>query len=281
MEIRNAIYMIRETLSVNYPREEIESFIPLIFEYLQGFSGLDLHLKQHEEFPQAKLIQLKEILRRLQNFEPIQYILGETEFYGMKIKVNPSVLIPRPETEELVDWILKDNPVKNASLLDIGTGSGCIPVAIGKNRPDLKIKAMDISEEALCTARENAIWNQVEVQFMELDILKWQEKDFDQKYDVIVSNPPYVTRSEESQMQRNVTEHEPHLALFVPDEEALIFYKAIADFAQEHLVPGGYLYFEINEKMGESLQQLLQQSFSAIIIKKDINGKDRMIRATL
>jgi release factor glutamine methyltransferase len=281
MKIRTAIHMIRETLSGNYPHEEIESFISLVFSYLLGFSGLDLHLKQHEEFPEAKLIQLKEILRRLQNFEPIQYILGETEFYGMKFKVNPSVLIPRPETEELVDWILKDNPVKNASLLDIGTGSGCIPVAIGKNRPDLKIKAMDISEEALCTARENAIWNQVEVQFMELDILKWQEKDFDQKYDVIVSNPPYVTRSEESQMQRNVTEHEPHLALFVPDEEALIFYKAIADFAQEHLVPGGYLYFEINEKMGESLQQLLQQSFSAIIIKKDINGKDRMIRATL
>ena len=281
MEIRAALETFRNNLSGLYPPEEIESFITLLFEHLFKLSRIQLHFKQHEIIPEAKLTQLKEILDRLGKFEPIQYILGETEFYGLKFKVNSSVLIPRPETEELVDWILKDSPQQDASLLDIGTGSGCIPVAITKNRTDLRTEGWDVSIEALNTAHENAILNKVTVNFSKVDILDWCNYPADVKFDIIVSNPPYVTRSEESLMLKNVTEHEPHLAVFVPDENALVFYQAIAAFSEYHLNAGGCLYFEINERMGGAVERLLRKHFSTVTVKKDINGKDRMVKACL
>lgn len=279
MEIHDTIRMIRASLSGLYVPEEIEGFINLIFDHLFKMSGLKLHLNRNQQISEAKLTEIKEIAERLQNFEPIQYILGETEFYGLTFSVNPSVLIPRPETEELVDWILKDSPSVNNTLLDIGTGSGCIPVAIAYNRPDLKIEAWDVSDEAISMARKNAEINKVKIDFSKIDILLWRQTKTGKKYDLIVSNPPYVTRSEETLMLKNVVDHEPHLALFVKDEDPLIFYREISAFAESHLNPGGRVYFEINEKLGNEVEKLLSNHFSNVIILKDINGKDRMARA--
>jgi release factor glutamine methyltransferase len=278
MEIHKAIQMIRVTLFGFYIPEEIESFINLIFEHQLKMSKLQLHLHRNDQIPEAKLSEIKEIVDRLKKFEPIQYILGETTFYGLKFKVNPSVLIPRPETEELVDWILEDSPSNNASVLDIGTGSGCISIAISKNRPDLKIDAWDISETALSTAKINARLNEVSINFSKSNILQWQQYHPLKKYDLIVSNPPYVTKAEKNLMLKNVLEHEPHLALFVEDGDPLIFYREIAAFSLNYLNPGGCIYFEINERMGPEILQILKKQFSDGIIRKDISGKDRMAR---
>ncbi len=279
MEIRDVKKMILDILSPVYPQEEIRSFINLIFEHLLGLSVLKTHLHQHDRISEAKLIEIKEILERLTKFEPIQYILGETEFYGLRFKVNSSVLIPRPETEELVNWILNDSPDQNANILDIGTGSGCIAIALAKNRPDLNIEGWDLSGEAIRIARENTELNNVKICFEEKDILKWREFPITVTYDVIVSNPPYVTLSDKELMLPNVTDYEPHLALFVPAEDQLIFFRHIADFAISHLKHGGHLYFEINENLGKEIQTLLvSKDFRNIVLHKDINGKERMIR---
>lgn len=277
--IHAVIKMIDDNLSQLYSPEEIKSFTSLLFEHLLGLSRLKVHLQKHEQIPDAKLIEFKEIVDRLKNFEPIQYILGETEFYGLRFKVTPAVLIPRPETEELVDWILKDHPGGSLRVLDIGTGSGCIPIAVAKNRPDFIVEGWDISEEALKIATKNGELNKVKVNFCKVDLLKWREFSTTKMYDLILSNPPYVTRSEQSSMLKNVTDYEPHLALFVPDNDPLIFYREIADFAASHLNPGGRLYFEINEKSGDEVVSLLNnRKFRDIAIRKDINGRDRMIR---
>jgi release factor glutamine methyltransferase len=282
MLISAVIKRIKDDLSPFYSQEEIKGFISLIFEHLLGLSRLQVHLQQHEQISEAKLTEFKEIVDRLKNFEPIQYILGETEFYGLRFKVNPSVLIPRPETEELVDWVLKDYQNNHINILDIGSGSGCIPIALAKNLTHAEIEGWDISEEALTTARENALINNVRVHFDNRDILKWQTYKLPKLYDIIISNPPYVTLSEKESMLPNVTEHEPHLALFVPDQDPLVFYRKISDFALCHLNPGGQLYFEINEKLGIDLEILLtSKSFKDIQLKKDINGRDRMIRCTI
>jgi len=278
MEIHEAIRLIRNRLSGLYVPEEIEGFINLIFEHLYKMSGLKLHLHHNHQISEAKLTEIKEIAQRLQNFEPIQYILEKTEFYGLPFKVNSSVLIPRQETEELVDWILKDYPPENCAALDIGTGSGCIPVAIAKNRPDMEVEAWDLSQEALSTAKLNAELNRVNIEFAKTDILQWPQIQMDKKYDLIVSNPPYVTKSEEALMHKNVLDYEPHLALFVTDEDPLIFYKEISAFAEHFLNPGGRVYFEINEKMGNEVAELLNGHFANVVIRKDINGRDRMAR---
>jgi release factor glutamine methyltransferase len=279
MEIRTAKKMISDLLFPVYTQEEIRSHINLIFEHLLGMSEIKIHTDQHIRISDAKLTEIAEILDRLIKFEPIQYILGETEFYGLRFKVNHKVLIPRPETEELVDWILKDSPDQNASVLDIGTGSGCIPIALKKNRPDLIIEGWDLSEEALAVARQNAEINNVKVEFAKVDILNWRANSLEKKYDLIISNPPYVTSTDKNYMMKNVTDHEPHLALFVPDNDPLIFYDEIADFATYHLNPDGRLYFEINEKMGKKVENLLaSKSYSNIRIRKDINERDRMVR---
>ena len=276
--IHTAIKMINENLSHLYSVEEIGSFTTLIFEHVFGMSRIKIHLHRHDHISEAKLTEIKEIVERLQNFEPIQYITEETEFFGIRFKVNPAVLIPRPETEELVDWILKNLPLHEALVLDIGTGSGCIPISLAKNRPDLTIEAWDISEESLSIARENAKINQVSVNFSKVDILKWKDLP-DNKFDVIISNPPYVTRSEQELMFRNVTDHEPHLALFVPDDDPLLFYNEIASFSVKYLNVSGILYLEINERFGNDLVHLLEKiGFHDVQIRKDINGKDRMIR---
>jgi release factor glutamine methyltransferase len=282
MEIQAVKKMIKDTLSPYYPREEIRSFINLIFEHLLGMSEIKTHLNQSNSISEAKLTEIVEILERLKNFEPIQYILGETEFYGLKFKVNHSALIPRPETEELVDWILKDSPNQNAAILDIGTGSGCIAIALAKNRPDLDIEGWDLSNEALILAKQNGLLNDVTVEFKLYDILNWRIIPHDKKYDLIVSNPPYVTKSEQSLLSPNVIDNEPHLALFVPDEDPLIFFRAIMDFANAFLNPYGSLYFEINEKLGTDVMKMFEsQNYLNIELRKDINGRDRMVRCVV
>ena len=274
--------IIRDQLSLLYSKQEIESISKLIFEKVLGLSRLQVHLNQLTTIPEANLAQIKEILRRLIQFEPIQYILGETEFYGLPFKVNSSVLIPRPETEELVDWIITDYRQLTPDILDIGTGSGCIPITLVKNLPGASAEGWDISTDALIVAKENANINKVNIGFYYADVLSQTFPSHPHKYDIIVSNPPYVTDSEQSLMLNNVTDYEPHIALFVPDKDPLLFYRSIADIALIQLKQGGNLYFEINEKLGrETADLLVSKGFRNVILKKDINGKERMIKADL
>jgi release factor glutamine methyltransferase len=276
------IQLIRKELHSLYPQHEVESLIRLIFRHLKNYSLTDIILKSDERLSPAETSAVVEIVNRLKKSEPVQYILGETDFYGLKLKVKPGVLIPRPETEELVDWIIRseENP---ASILDIGTGSGCIAICLKKAFPCAVVTACDISPVALSAARENADLNHQEISFMESDILdRGTFLSKINKFDIIVSNPPYIRVSEEACMQPNVLSYEPHLALFVPDNDPLLFYNAIADFARQNLKPGGRLYLEINEAMGGGMQQLLSGSGSfKVTLRKDLQGKDRMIRAYL
>jgi release factor glutamine methyltransferase len=272
--------IIREKLSLLYPPSEVESLTRLILEHVTGLSRLHLHLNQTEQLPDAKIMQIMEIVNRLQSHEPIQYIIGETEFYGLKFTVSPGALIPRAETEELVDWIVHEEGARSKSLLDIGTGSGCIPIAIDKNSGMELIEGWDISEDALKLARHNAARNNSKVQFSLQDIFQPTGIAASAKWDVIVSNPPYILVEESDQMERNVVEYEPHMALFVPNHDPLVFYRAIALFAKDHLQLHGNLYFEINESQGAQVVELLSaHGFCDILIRKDFQGKTRMIRA--
>jgi len=272
--------LIRDSLSQLYCEQEIESISKLIFEKVLGFSRLQVHLNQHQTISSANLTQITEIVNRLIQFEPIQYILGETEFYGLPLKVNPAVLIPRPETEELVDWIIHDCSLINPIILDIGTGSGCIPIALTKNLKGAAAEGWDISTDALMVAKKNAEINQVKVNFICTDVLNLNYAEQQQKYDIIVSNPPYITPSEQLLMLKNVVDYEPHVALFVPETDPLIFYRTISEIAIKVLKPGGKLYFEINEQFGNEIVDLLSlKGFKNIILKKDINGKERLVKA--
>jgi release factor glutamine methyltransferase len=272
--------LISDRLSSSYSKQEIESLTRLIFEKIPGFTRLQVHLNQQEKISAANLAQIKQITDRLIQFEPIQYILGETEFYGLTFKVNRAVLIPRPETEELVDWIIKDCRHPAPAILDIGTGSGCIPISLVKNIAGASAEGWDISTDALKVAKENAKINQVNIDFSYADILNMDYPSHPQKYDIIVSNPPYVTTSEQPLMLKNVTDYEPHIALFVPDADPLIFYRSIADMAHTGLEPGGNLYLEINERYGDEITELLlTKGFSNVILREDINGRKRMIKA--
>ena len=219
-----------------------------------------------------------EIIGRLKLLEPIQYIFGETEFYNLRFLVNKHVLIPRPETEELVEWIINEEGNKNISLLDIGTGSGCIAVSLAKNITNAKVFAWDISTPALEVANRNAKLNNISISFSQADIL--QTKTSEHTFDVIVSNPPYITEQEKSIMHSTVIEHEPSLALFVPNDNPLLFYKHISDFANNSLNNGGRIYFEINQYYAEETKQMLnERGFKDIQLKTDLAGNKRMIRA--
>jgi release factor glutamine methyltransferase len=236
-------------------------------------------LRDTESLSEKSESQIYNIIQELKRFKPLQYILGETEFYGLRFFVDSAVLIPRPETEELVEWVISDCKGKdNLSIIDIGTGSGCIPIALAKNLPKAQVFAIDISEDALDIARKNALENMVNIQFIQSDILKRSlSKDFN--FDVIVSNPPYVISDQKVQMSANVLDYEPHIALFAPDQNPFVFYEAIAEIAQTHLKPDGTLYFEINEALPyETAESINKYGFNTEL-KQDINGKYRMIKA--
>lgn len=275
--MKATIQYINSELGGFYPVSEIEGFSRIIFEVICGLSFTEQVTKKHEQISLSDFEKIKVIISRLKNFEPIQYILGETEFYGLKIVVNPSVLIPRPETEELVQWILKSKFAEYSKILDIGTGSGCIVLAIKMELKNAEVFGTDISEKALEVARQNAIKNHLDVDFFQADILRWEESEW-KTFDIIVSNPPYIRESEKLLMHSNVLSYEPENALFISDSDPLVFYRSIAAFAKRYLFENGLLFFEINENLGsEMYEMLIDSGFSEIEIRKDINGKNRMI----
>lgn len=278
--MRAAIASIRKELADSYAKTEIDSLIFLIFEKLKGYSRTQFLMAADEVLGEKERLAIFQITERLKNHEPIQYILGVTEFYGLPFYAVPGVLIPRPETEELVQWIIQENKLTNPAILDIGTGTGCIPVSLRKNIPESNVLACDISPVCIETARRNAGLNHCDISVFEYDILNGLPETSFPELDIIVSNPPYVRESEKELMEKNVLDFEPELALFVSDDDPLLFYIRIADFAQGHLKNGGCLYFEINEAFGPECSVMLQQKgFSEVLLKKDIHGKNRMIRA--
>lgn len=267
-------------LSALYDEYETESFFYIILEDFHHMKRVDLALNPTFELTPEMLHQWENIVAQLKENRPIQYILGETEFYGLPFYVNEHTLIPRPETEELVDWIIKENlkieKLKDLKILDIGTGTGCIAISLAKNLPNAKVYAMDVSEKALEMAHKNAKRNEVEVTFLHQSIL--DTDDLGKTFDVIVSNPPYVRHLEKAEIKKNVLDFEPHLALFVEDHDALLFYRKITELAVKNLSENGKLYFEINQYLGKEMLQLLQQhNFQNIELRKDIYGNDRMI----
>jgi len=267
-------------LKNEYPIEEVNSFFNILIEHYLNFTRLDLALNPKKELPTKEHQIFNEILGRLRKHEPIQYILGETEFFGLKFQVNKNVLIPRPETEELVSWMLSDLAEKESDLplniLDIGTGSGCIAISLAKNFTSAKLTALDISKYALAVASKNAEMNKVAVQFINDDILNLNTPLGN--FDFIVSNPPYVRDLEKKEMNRNVLENEPEQALYVRDTDPLIFYKQITKLANESLKKGGVLYFEINQYLAEETEQLMKDFGFKTTVKQDIFGNFRMIR---
>jgi len=258
---------------------EVDSFFWILAEEKVGVTKLDFMKDPDIRFNESELLDFIRYSRRLAKFEPVQYITGVEDFMGLKLKVTPDVLIPRPETEELVDWVAKSAD-KEAPLeiIDIGTGSGCIAIGVKSKLPNAFVKGVDISRNALEIAKKNSESNNMNVDFMMMDALNmpW-ERD---KYDIIISNPPYVLESEKEQMSKNVLEHEPHTALFVEDEDPLLFYEAISTWAVGSLKKGGQLYFEINEKYAKETSVLLKETgFESVETRNDIFDKPRMIQA--
>jgi release factor glutamine methyltransferase len=271
-------------LSPIYDEGEAESFFYLILEAKNQLKRIDLALNPDLVFSEKEFEVWNAILEQLKREIPVQYLLGKTSFYGLEFEVNENVLIPRPETEELVDWILENQKSKfdsqKVKILDIGTGSGCIAISLAKNLPNAEVFAIDVSEKALATAKNNTSLSKVEVNFINQNIL--ETEDLKQEFDIIVSNPPYVRNLEKEEIKRNVLDNEPHLALFVEDDDALIFYKKIAELAQKNLCSGGQLYFEINQYLGKEMISLLEKlNFKNIELRKDIYGNDRMVKANI
>lgn len=279
--IKKAIFHIKSELKNLYPDNETTSLSYIILEELLNTNKTKIISNKEKEISSDTFQNINHIISQLKLFKPIQYILGKAEFYNLHFYLSESVLIPRPETEELVDWIVKENPRFVKKILDIGTGSGCISISLAKNLPAATVSACDISDDALAITRKNSKLNHVNLQIFKLNILDINQS-LNEKFDIIVSNPPYVTEKEKSLMHPNVLNYEPQLALFVSDENPLIFYRSIINFSLKHLNPGGKIYFEINENYGKEMAMLLEElNFQDICLKKDINGKDRMIRAIL
>ncbi len=282
MKIKEYKIQFIQELSPIYDMGEAESFFYLILEEKQQLKRIDLALHPDLTLSNAEMLVWHSIVEQLQQEIPIQYILGKTSFYGLDFEVNSTVLIPRPETEELVEWIIqsRNRGVEKVKIIDIGTGSGCIAIALKKNISNAEVFAIDVSENALDTAQKNAEINEANVAFIQKNIL--ETEDLEQKFDIIVSNPPYVRELEKQEIKKNVLDNEPHLALFVEDNDALIFYKKIAELAQKNLLPEGQLFFEINQYLGKETVDLLEKrGFKNIELHKDIYGNDRMIKAEL
>ena len=278
-EIKNIYHKELDTI---YSKEEVDSFFYLVIEHYLELERFVLALKPQLVVTKTDEQPLFEALGQLKQEKPIQYILGSTQFMDLVFKVNENVLIPRPETEELVRWIIDDSELienKEINILDIGTGSGCIAIALAKYLKNAKVDAMDISETALEVAQENARLNKVEVGFIQADIFKLEY--LEEKYDIIVSNPPYVRMLEKERMKPNVIENEPELALFVEDKDPLVYYRKISEFAKSNLKKGGCLYFELNQYLSEETNALLANDFSEVELHKDMFGNDRMLKGKL
>lgn len=278
-QVQKTISYIKEYLKTCYPENEISVFIRIIIEHITKRSYPQAVISG-TKLTEEQTILLHSILDRLKTFEPIQYIIGETEFFGLPFHVTKDVLIPRPETEELVELILNENKKSGLKVLDIGTGSGAIAIALVKHLEKADIETWDISEEALKIATLNSDSNAVNIIFRKVDVLK--NYPTDTKFDIIVSNPPYILEKEKSGMDQNVLDYEPHTALFVPDNNGLLFYDRIADIALDLLEPNGKLYFEINQRKGEDTVQLVKsKGFINVCLFQDLNKNDRMVRAEI
>ncbi|MGA1226533.1 MAG: peptide chain release factor N(5)-glutamine methyltransferase [Tamlana sp.] len=279
MTLKDIQNIFHKELGNIYVKEEISSFFFILMDNYYQLSRLEFAIN-----PNFKLNNYQNIiyaLELLKKHKPIQYIIGETEFYGLPFQVTEDVLIPRPETEELVKWVIKNaNYNEPIHILDVGTGSGCIAIALAKNLPNAKIYALDVSADALKIAKQNAELNNVKIEFFKADILKIKKIN-NLNFDVIVSNPPYVREQEKELMKPNVLENEPHLALFVKDSNPLLFYEAISQFTVDNLSKKGMLFFEINEYLGRDMIALMKAHFSNIELKQDIFKKDRMIKGIL
>ena len=290
MNIREFRDYFKITLKKLYPASEIDTFLFLLLEEYLNFKRIDIVLKSNFNISSEVLTLLKSSTKLLQQEIPIQYIIGKTEFYGFPFILNEHVLIPRPETEELVTFILdkvsklesyhtikKENTIK---ILDIGTGSGCIPIALKKSLPLAEISALEKSNKALRISKKNTHLNKVDINLIQQDILKTTQ--LNNTYDIIVSNPPYVRESEKKEIKNNVLNNEPHMALFVEDNNPLIFFDKIAELAKNHLTKNGLLFFEINQYLGKETVDLLRlKGFNTIELKKDIFGHDRVIIASI
>ncbi|WP_161964187.1 peptide chain release factor N(5)-glutamine methyltransferase [Chitinophaga flava] len=282
MTIQTAFTYITGAIGDLYDEREAANIAHIVLEYITGMNKLDRLVHKTKLLTPDQNARLKTAIEALLRLEPVQYVTGTSWFYGMELLVNKSVLIPRPETEELVEWIVQELAGKpRPHLLDIGTGSGCIPLALKKSIPAAVVSGIDVSEDALTVARDNATKQRLDVSFWHMDTLNTRQTDTLPMFDVIVSNPPYITQSEKAEMQQQVWGFEPSLALFVPDNDALLFYRYIAQLAQHKLNAGGALYFEINESLGKEVVALLEeQGFTAVVLKQDMFGKDRMVKGT-
>lgn len=270
-------------LSSLYSRPEIDQLFALTAQTHLGFSRTDLLLKKEQNINQSDLLKLYDSAKALKKGEPLQYVLGEAYFYGLRFIVNPSVLIPRPETEELVEWILNEN-TDPARVMDFGTGSGCIPVTLKKNRPGWDLWACDISSAALELAKKNAEINQVSVRYLQADMLNPNSPELQHQaaFDLFVSNPPYIKKEEAHTMSTQVKDHEPHLALFVEHEDASVFYKHIIDRCATQLSTGGRLYFELNPLTAQEVKRYADESglFRSTELRKDLTNHLRFFKAT-
>ena len=278
LKIKDIRNYLKDSLRSQYPDYEHRGFYNWIVEYLFNFTNVDALMQAEKFIEENNITEIKRIVSLLKDEIPIQQIVGYTWFYGHKFYVNEHVLIPRPETEELVAWILKDK-LEHKSILDVGTGSGCIPISIALNSL-AKVTTLDVSELAIVQAKENAETLNARINFIQADIFASDTILKLDQCDIIVSNPPYVLESDKKMMANNVLKNEPHLALFVPDEDALKFYNTIADIATKRLNSEGLLYFEIHEQKGPEIVELLKEKgFSSIELKQDLQGKDRMVKA--
>lgn len=297
--MQNNVAKLKQSLTPLYDSREVKAIISLLMEEVCGISRVDMIMNPDRILDEKTSAKLDEIASRLAAGEPVQQVLGYEYFLGRKFEVNPDVLIPRPETAELVEWIVKDCGLwtvdcessgtnhPSSIILDIGTGSGCIAISLAALINNSRVFGIDLSTGALITARRNAQNLKISnVEFLQKDILASQNESFEHpdvdNFDIIVSNPPYIKEQEKAEMSANVLEHEPHMALFVPDDDPLLFYRAIANFGLRNLRRGGRLYFEINAALGPETCSLLEEmGYRNVILKKDINGRDRMIRAEL
>ena len=279
MNISESHRYLRDALTALYDQREAGNIADMVMEKITGLKRIDRVMNKGHALTSAQTQLLHQYADSLLRHQPVQYVLQEAWFYGMPLYVDDRVLIPRPETEELVEWIIKEH-TKKTTILDIGTGSGCIAIALKKNIPAAGVWAADISEAALEVARKNTAAQHTDIGFLRADILQEATQSSLPSFDIIVSNPPYIPASGEKEMGKNVTQYEPRNALFVPDDDPLMFYRVIGAFASGHLNTNGYVYVEIHEDMGEAVKDIFDKhGLSDIIIRKDLQGKDRMVRA--
>ena len=278
--MKQLIERISIALGERYEKQELTSITRTVCCDLLGISATTYYIKEEVTLTEEQKYLLDDILKRLQQGEPLQYIEGRTPFCGMEFKVRPAVLIPRPETAELIDWVVSEHSHEPLRLIDLGTGSGCIAIALSRKLPQATVDACDISPEALAVAGENNRANGERVSFFRHDILDLSTP-LPHSYNIIVSNPPYIMQSEQTDMERTVTEWEPHTALFVPDDDALRFYRAIAEIGRtEALQPGGSIYVEINQRLGAETVELFEAyGYREVTLRRDIYGNDRMVKA--